>query len=157
MSGLPGLRFRYALEPLLTKQRWDVDALAVELQAAVAARESTQRQVAAVERAIGAIDDELTRLRAEGAVLDLDREQRLRTFRSSRVQALADARGAAEAATRQLDRVRQQLTDASLRLRGYERHRSQQHQAHDGEQRRLAQREADEAWLLTRRVERGRS
>jgi flagellar export protein FliJ len=144
--------FKYELEPLLTKQRWDVDALTLELGAAQAAEDEAERQVERVVQAVAELDARLAQARAEGAVIDLGHEQVLRAFRATQVEAYAAARADLDRAREQKDRIRQQLVDANARLRGFEAQKERQRKDHERAHLRISEREADEAWLLRRRV-----
>jgi flagellar export protein FliJ len=149
-SAVPGKPFSCALDPLLARQRWEVDALGTEFSQAQAAVDEAQRQLQAAAQALAQLNVQWAALRREGAVIDPVREGLLQQFRGRQAEVHAAAAAGVDSAQQVSEQVRAQLTAASQRLRGYESQRERLHAQHVQAVLRLAERQADEAQLLTR-------
>ncbi|TAL13625.1 MAG: hypothetical protein EPO01_21015 [Aquabacterium sp.] len=142
------LRFRYPLQPLLTKRRWDLDALRAELAAARGHLTAEEQALARLRDRAAAVCGELAGLRAAGRTLDPARDAVLRRYADSlddeqrqQEERLHRARQLHEAAKAEAARALQAL-------RGIERHRETQVQAHRAEGQREQIRQADDDWLM---------
>lgn len=141
-------RFEYALEPLLVKQRWDVDELAKELSATEAARTTAQTEAEEAQRLLRLVDAEILSNRAVGMTLNVQRDRHLMAFRLVREAACEEARSRLHKATELRDQVQSDLQAANSKLKGYEKHRDRMRREFENNQAKVQEKLADDAWLL---------
>jgi flagellar biosynthesis chaperone FliJ len=143
--------FRYALQPLLTKQSWDVDALSLELTAARLALQEQERQLDRFRSTLRELNASLVALREGGAMLDLARQQRLVDYRASQEEAMHQQEEHVESARRIGEQITQQLTAARQAVEGFENHREGHRQIHAREAANAAAKDLDDDWLALQR------
>lgn len=142
------LAFRYALDPLLEKSSWDLDALRAELATANRLLADCQRALDDAQCEMRAVLAEQAERHGAGLALDLTQEaawrryaQRLQERVRERLEACQEAMGLHELVTQDICRALQ--AQGSL-----EKHKDQQAREHLNEQLAAEIKHADEAWLL---------
>lgn len=142
-------QFRYPLDCLLKKHRWEQQMLQQEAATAQKALDVLLAEIAALKRGIVAIDASLQDGR-HSVVMDLRLEGRLRDYRTHQEDGLAVKHKEAADAETTLQHITDQLLRARNAVRGHEDHRERL----AGEFRLAAQRQlavrADDEWLLRR-------
>jgi chromosome segregation ATPase len=144
--------FRYTLEPVLTKSRWDLDTASSELAAARRHVVHCDRAVAETRASLASLCDEFERIRSHSSGLLLHKEAALRQY-GERVAALLQQRLAAQQEAQALhNRLADQARKALQVVRGMERHKDRLRDEHDAGQRSTEQKQADDGWLMSHPV-----
>lgn len=145
-----GRRFRYSLDSLLRKREMELDQLRHEQSLARQCVDSCERDLEAVQTAIGHAEVRLRALGCEGAAIDPDTQTRLRTYLKMLVVDLVAKQGRLDNARRVYDEIGVKVRTAREGIKALEKHRDGQRADFDAEWRRRDQATADELWLARR-------
>lgn len=146
----PKQPFKYKLDPILRRERWDGEVLGAEAARARAVEEDKRRLLDQVAASIRAAEAELRALHRANEPIPLERRQLLTAFlQHQHVQAALRAQELAQA--EQIHREALAALQAKRRsTRALENHRDRRKSEHDVEQTRQSLKRADESWLLRR-------
>jgi hypothetical protein len=144
-------RFKFALEPLLKKQSWELDTLRTEKAAATQAVNQVGQAVAAMENKIAAACEESRQLTSEPSNMGLARRDLLAVYIKHQ-SALAQAKRKELEQARNVEaQVAEQLMKALQQLKTLEKLRDQARRTHEYQGHQAQMNEADENWLTRRK------
>lgn len=144
--------FRYTLDPVLTQRGWTLDEARARLSAARVRLAECERAIDDTRRRQAAAWAELSAQRLDAGGIALHQETTLRRYGERLAALLQEQLATRAAAQTEHDRLREKARAALQALRGMERHKEQLHAEHEALRAGIAQREADDDWLLSHPV-----
>lgn len=141
-------KFRYSLDALLKKRRWELDSLRAEEQAARGVREQHQAECAVLTDTISAVEAELRSEQAPDRPIRPELYQVLGGFLRHKRESLTEAQERLASAEREHEDAVNRVVAMKQSLRALERHREAKENEFRTEQDREAIRASDELWIL---------
>jgi flagellar biosynthesis chaperone FliJ len=143
------MMFRYMLEPLLSLRQFQLDLLQLEMASATKVLTDRERATAHARQRVAEMLQAWSAQRAQGATLDVQKEEALRRYLPSLNDSLAASEQALHEARRLHDTVSANLRQALQAKRGLEKHKASQQERHQCDLSMAQARAADEAWLAS--------
>jgi hypothetical protein len=143
--------FRYRLAPLLRRDEWERDALALEVERARRSFEVQDALYKASLARVAGAESAMREMHRADQPIALERRRMLQLHLEHEYAASALRQSEAKQAERVLDQLRAQFESKRLAASALQKHRGRQAQLHATEQERRLHRLADDLWLGRRR------
>ena len=152
MSGSGARRFRYSLDPFLSKRRLDWAAVKIEENQARSIVERREQEVAAIKGAIGEAEHLLRRACEHGAPIDRDQQQNIARYLKHTRTSLAEKHKLVDQANKVHERISRNLDLIRQGIKALEKHKANKHTEHSRDAQRREHNQLDELWLLRTRA-----
>lgn len=143
-------RFKFALEPLLKKQAWELDILRSEKAAATQAVNQVGQAITALESKIAAAYEEMRQVTAEQTNMGLARRALLANYAKHQIVLVETKRKELEQAKIAEVQITEQLMKALQQLKTLDKLRDRARSSYEYQAHQVQMNEADENWLTRR-------
>jgi hypothetical protein len=140
-------KYKYSLQPLLTKFGWEVDTLNLELQRLGLLQRREEARVADIELSVHDAEQRLRAMQA-GEIIDVERKRQVGLYLKQQYEALRERRSELTRLNSLREQVVQQMSNKKKNVKALERHRDRKQTESISNEHRMQLKEADAAWLM---------
>lgn len=142
--------FRYALEPIIKKNNWDIDVLRLEAAQAEAIVAQRRAERDALHKTIEELESELRRIQTDSPAIVRDKYERLIVFLVHARKLLEEKQQQVQQAEGMHAKIVAQMRSLKFSTKGLENHKQKKRRNHQTQQERAEMLEADETWLISK-------
>jgi hypothetical protein len=139
-------KFKYSLQPLLTKLGWEVDTLNVELQRLNALMRQEERDISEVGASVQDAERRL-RIMQGGAVIQVEKKEQIGLYLRQQYEILKERKAQLDRLVSLRAQVVLQMSNKRREVKALERHKEKKHMESVSTESRLQLKEADRDWL----------
>ena len=148
MSNSGGKRFRYSLDPFLSKRKLDWASVKIEENQARFLVERREQEAASIRGAIGEVEHLLRRACERGSPIDRDQQQNIARYLKHTRTSLTEKHKQVEQANKAHEQIRRNLDVIRQGIKALEKHKTHKHTEHARDALRWEHNQLDELWLL---------